>query len=280
MDGGLQTPTTLRPIRPLTLRDIDPGMAEAGAPEFLEVDPRELVVDDAYQRGLSERSITLIRTIVTVWDWRRFKPPIVSRRGEQLVVIDGQHTAIAAATHPQIHTIPVMVVAASDQAAEAQAFVGHNRDRVALTTCQIHFAALAAGDERARHIDAAARGAGVKILRLPPRGGVFKPGDCMAVAVIGRMVERHGSARAADMLRVLVEADLTPVSQDFIKAVEVLMTEAEYAGAVTPKSITAAIVAIGQEGARREAGVFAAAHDVPLWRGLVVVLFRRARRGR
>ncbi len=63
------------------------------------VKPSTLLVDERYQRGLSERSIKLIRKIVSEWDWRAFKPPVVVDVGAGLEVIDGQHTAIGAATH-------------------------------------------------------------------------------------------------------------------------------------------------------------------------------------
>jgi hypothetical protein len=39
---------------------------------------------------------------VANWDWRRFKPPVVARTATGLEVIDGQHTAIAAASHPDV----------------------------------------------------------------------------------------------------------------------------------------------------------------------------------
>lgn len=280
MDGGLQTPTTLRPVRPISLHGIEPRIADTSPPTLELVDPRELVVDDGYQRSISEKSINLIRRIVAEWDWRRFKPPITARRDGALMVIDGQHTAIAAASHPAVLRIPVMVVEADSMADQARAFVGHNRDRVALTPCQIYYAALAAGDKSAVDIAACCSGAGLRVLRTPPANGIYQPGDTVALAALGKLVERYTVEKAIELLKILTDAGLAPVSADFIKAVEVLMTDAEYSGSVTPRSITGAILALGQEGAVREAKVFAAAHDTPTWRGLVVVLFRRARRGR
>lgn len=87
-------------------------------------------------------------------------------------MIDGQHTAIAAASHPDIALIPVMVVEAVDQAERAGAFIGHNRDRLNITPMQMHYAAVAAGDEDALTVEQVCARAGVKILRLRADGGV------------------------------------------------------------------------------------------------------------
>ena len=61
-----------------------------------------------------------------------------------LKVIDGQHTAIACASHPSIELIPVMIVEAADTAVQAAAFVGQNTERLGVTALQIHRAAVVA----------------------------------------------------------------------------------------------------------------------------------------
>jgi hypothetical protein len=59
----------------------------------------------------------MIREIVRGWDWKKFKPPVAVEvsTGESsagLVVINGQHTAIAAVTRG-IPRIPVLIVEAA-----------------------------------------------------------------------------------------------------------------------------------------------------------------------
>ncbi|MFC6049665.1 hypothetical protein ACFPYM_17710, partial [Methylobacterium hispanicum] len=172
----------LRRIKPLNVASTDCGFVDTPMPVFELVDPRDLWVDERYQRGLSERSFSLIRRILRIFDWRRFKPPVVTRTPEgHLHVIDGQHTAISAASHPKVLRIPVMVVEAADMASRAQAFIGHNKDRVAVTPMQIFHASLAAGDQEAAVVARTVAKAGARILRCPPRNGAYEVGDIVSV---------------------------------------------------------------------------------------------------
>lgn len=269
-----------RPVKPLNLVHITPGISPCEPPAFEWVDPLTLVVDEAYQRQLSERSLDLIRKIIGNWDWRRFKPPVVTRCELGLVVIDGQHTAIAAATHPEIGQIPVMVVETGSAAEQARAFVGHNRDRLGITQMQVHFAAVAAGDEDALTIDQVCQRAGVRLLRMTPGNGAWKPCDTIAVHGIGALINRRGAQKARIILQVLAEARCAPVTAGQIKAVEMLLHDPEYRDHVVAADITSALLALGVGEAEREAKVFAAAHSVPAWRALGIILYRKARRGR
>lgn len=166
------TEATLRPIQKMQLPGIEPAKLGKVEPVFERAKPETLHVDETYQRNLSERSVTLIRRIVANWDWARFKPPVVVRApGKKFHVIDGQHTAIAAASHPEIDSIPVMVVDAPNVEDRARAFIGHNRDRITVTPNQLYIAAVAAGDPDAVTVQQVCERAGVRILRLPPGGG-------------------------------------------------------------------------------------------------------------
>lgn len=268
-----------RQVNAMPVPGVDPGTAPTEPPMFEWVAPGDLLVDETYQRNLSERSVALIRKIVRQWDWRRFKPPVVARSPYGLEVIDGQHTAIAAASHPSIERIPVMVVSAAEQSERAAAFVGHNRDRIALTSTQMHAAAVAAGDEDALTIAQVCQRAGVIVLKNPPGNGAFRPRETLAVASLRALINRRGAMKARQVLEVLAKAECAPVSASGIKAVEMLLFDKEYAGHVGADDLTTAIRGLGAA-AEHEAKVFAAAHSVPLWRALGIVLFRRARRGR
>ena len=268
-----------RKIAAMKVPGVEPAPTVSDTPTFEWIDPALLLVDETYQRNLSERSIKLIRKIVGNWDWSRFKPPVCVRNGDDIEVIDGQHTAIAAATHPAIDKIPVMIVGAHDQAARASAFVGHNRDRIALTATQMHAAAVAAGDEDAVTVAQVCGRAGVVMLKNPPGNGAFKPGETLAVASIRSLISRRGAMRAREVLQVLTEARCAPISAAGIKAVEMLLHDQEYAGQVQAADLSSTILELGPA-ADQEAKVFAAAHSVPLWKALGIVLYRRSRRGR
>lgn len=243
------------------------------------VPPTTLSVDDRYQRGLSERSIKLIRKIVSEWSWTAFKPPVVVEVDGRLDVIDGQHTAIAAVTHGGIETIPVLVVQAASQETRASAFVRHNRDRIQVTATQLHNAMVAAGDEDAMTVFQVCERAGVKILRNPPQMGKFKPGETLAVSTINSLVNRRHAAGARKVLDVCAATNAAPVTAHMIKAVEVLMFSKEYQADIDPSRISEIIVAKGVA-LDSEAHRFSAERKVPFWRAYASVIFmnRRARR--
>lgn len=267
----------LRPIRPIGLSGLEPAMAVVATPVFEWADPSTLLVDEAYQRNLSERSIKLIRKIIENWDWRRFKPPVCARTSRGLEVIDGQHTSVAAASHPAIDQIPIMVVEAADLADRASAFMGHNRDRLNITKMQLHYAAAAAGDEDAQTIDQVCARAGVRMLKCTPANGVFKPGDTIAVAAIGQLISKRMPVRARQVLEILVQAGCAPVSAGQIKAVDLLLHDPEYAGEMVADDLVSVIVKLGSM-ADRDAAVFAATHKVPQWKALAITYFRKGRR--
>lgn len=268
-----------RPVRPLNMSGVEPAGDTAGRPEFRWVSPEMLVVDESYQRNLSERSISLIRKIVADWDWRRFKPPVVVDTGDRLEVIDGQHTAIAAASHGGVPEIPVMVVEAAERAARAKAFIGHNRDRITVTATQLHVAAVAAGDEDAVTLQQVCDRAGIRVLRVPPGAAAFKPCDTMAVGAIMSLINRRGAMRARQMLDVLAKARMAPIPAAGVRAVEMLLCDPEYSDDITAEDLTSTIMAMGPQ-AERDAKVFASAHSVPLWRALAITWFKGRPRGR
>lgn len=223
----------LRSIVPLSvgsLRGVEPSKVGRKLPKFEWVDPRKLCVEDAYQRDLGgETNTRLIRRIVGAFSWARFKPPVCVRlpdSGNVLVCIDGQHTATAAATHPDVDKIPVMVVQAEDVAARAHAFVGHNRDRIGLTPLAIHRAEVAAGDANAEAIQRACRKAGASIARKPiNRESKENIGATMALGTIKGILKKDGEAVLARVFGVLVEASRFPLLAPEIAAVAEIARE-------------------------------------------------------
>jgi hypothetical protein len=259
--------------------DIVPGAVTTREPVFEKISPAALFVDESYQRNLSERSVRLIRKIVARWDWRTFMPPVVVKVADDYHVIDGQHTAIAALTHPAIKEIPVMVVEADALADQARTFLGRNRDRITVTPCQLHAAAVIAGDEDALTVHQVCGRAGLRILKHPPGAGQFKAGDTLAVSTVSALVNRRGAMRARKILQVVGDARIAPVPAALIKAVEHLMTHADTAGQIDPGDLTTVIRA-GHGVIEAEAKVFAATHGVALWKGAAATLLKRCKRGR
>jgi hypothetical protein len=196
---------TIRQIRPLNMRGVEPAVIDSAKPTFDWVEPGTLFVEETYQRGIAENSLTMIRKIVARWNWAHIKPPVcVMDAKGRLVVIDGQHTAIAAISHGTIPKIPVMIVQADSMQARAAAFISQNRDRIALTAAHIHYAALAAGDEIAVAVDEACRKAGASIIKHP-RGakGIYKPGETFGIGILTRIVKMRGAFHGSKVLKVL-----------------------------------------------------------------------------
>lgn len=268
-----------RQIAALHFPDIVPAAITTEPPEMRLVAPALLSVDEKYQRGLSERSVKLIRKIVSEWDWRAFKPPVVVEVDGGLQVIDGQHTAIGAVTHGGIAEIPVLIVKAAEQEARASAFVRHNRDRITVTPTQLHNAMVAAGDEDAVTVAQVCGRAGVTILRNPPAMGKYRPGDTLAVTTIRALVNRRHAKGAREVLEICVKAGMAPVSSAAIKAVEHLLFAPEYKGDIEAERIVLVLSAhastLDQEAAR-----FAAERKVPLWRALASVIYMNRRKTR
>tara|TARA_R110002012_G_scaffold315261_2_gene528923 strand:- start:10681 stop:11499 length:819 start_codon:yes stop_codon:yes gene_type:complete len=270
---------TLRAVQPLDLPDVPRAEIDPTLPEVRLVDPATLLVDDNYQRNLSDRSIRLIRKIVAEWSWLALKPPSVSEVDGQLHVVDGQHTAIGAVTHGGIPLIPVIVTKGRTQEERASGFVRHNRDRIQVTPTQLHMAMVAAGDEDALTIAQVCARAGVKILKNPPPFAKFKPGDTMAITTIAAMVNRRHAAGARKVLDVCVQGGAAPVSAVLIRAVEHLLFSKEYKDEIEPSRIATLLTAIPEQ-IESEAKRFATERKVPLWRATASVIFMNRRKAR
>jgi hypothetical protein len=266
---------SLRPIGAIELNETTPGGAPEERPGFDWIDPRTLLVDESYQRALSKRSLELIRRIVGAWDWRKFKPPIVAETPAGLVVIDGQHTAIAAASHPSVELIPIMLVKAAEVADQAMAFVGQNRDRLYLSPAQVHKAAVTAGEPEAAAIETICARVGVKILQGPP-GRPFEAGETLAAASLLALYQHRGGELLETMLRILASAEATPIRATHLKALELLLTEPEYRDSLEPDDLAATFVRMGPK-LERDAGVLAATHRLRQWRALAITLYRNTR---
>ncbi len=269
----------LRTVTALNLPDVKRCEIDNEPPSLRLVHPASLCIDESYQRGLSERSIRLIRKIVSEWSWTAFKPPVVVDVDGHLEVIDGQHTAIAAVTHGGIENLPVLIVKADSHETRASAFVRHNRDRIQVTATQLHNAMVAAGDEDALTVAQVCERAGIKILRNPPPMAKFKPGETLAVSTIKSLVSRRHAAGARKVLDVCKATGAAPVPAHMIKAVEHLLFQKEYEGSIDGERIGLVINAKG-ETLDKEAQRFAMERKIPFWRAYASVIFMNRRKPR
>ena len=269
--------STLRPVQPLDHPVADMAPWATSEPIIEWMAPADLLIEGAYQRDLSPKSLDLIRRIVAGWDWRRFKPPIVAWTERGFEIIDGQHTAIAAATRPDIEKIPVLVVEAADVQDRAVAFVGHNQDRLPITAIQMHRAKIAAGDPDALTAQQVLDRAGAVLVvgAYGQRG--WKPGETIAITTVDALCRRRGAKRAREVLDVLVKSKVAPISAAGIKATDMLMNRPEYAEA----DIDHLHTAIQQSGdVENQAKLDAKTHGIPVWEAMGRIWFRKCRKKR
>lgn len=101
----------------------------------------------------------------------------------------------------------------------------------------------------------------------------------VAVQSIEALVARRGPVLARQVLEVIANAERGPITAPQIKAVELLLSEPDYADHINPEDLTVATVDLLYT-AEDEAKLFAVTHKVPLWRALAVAWFRKCRKRR
>ena len=267
---------TKRPIAPLSLPGVIPEPPLGGRPELTWMPPTDILVQERYQRSLSEGSRRLITSIVRGWDWRRYRPAICAYTDDGIEAIDGQHSLIAAATLG-IPEVPVIVVEAAAIESRAELFVAVNADRLALTEAQLHAAKVLSGDPEAVRISTMCKIFGIRLLRVPPPRGAYKPRDSMAFRTIASLLRRYEQADVERILAAIAETDAAPISAVLLKAAEHLLTNPEFASEVDPGLITAAAASLPEFG-DAEAKLFAATHCVPMWRAFASVWFKASKK--
>lgn len=264
----------MRKIEPLQLDGLKPNHIESSKPKVILIDPRNLRVDERYQRDLSKRSRRLIGKMVAGWDWMAFKPPIVAATDQEGIydVVDGQHTSIAAATHPEVGMIPALLIHPEDLAGRAMSFVKHNRDRIAVSKVDEFLALVAAGDEHATDVKNCCDRHGISVYRVRP--AKWEVGDTLAVTIVSDLVRRRYPVGAGRVFSTLVKAELAPIGAEHLRAAERLLFDADYKGEVTEQQITTALGRKELDETMRLARKFAAEHKESIWRALASVIFR------
>lgn len=218
-----------RPVLAIALPSgITPKPIVEPSPQIMSVDPRSLLIEGAYQRDLSGRSIKLIRKIVANWDWVKFKPPVCAKTPDGLFVIDGQHTAIAAATHPEILEIPVIIAEARNVEQRAAAFVSHNRERLTMTPAQIFYGDLAAGDLVAKRIMQVCAKTGATVPRLQVARSYAQPGQIAAIGELRSAGKQLPPTTFERLLRIAVLSKAAPITKAVLRSLREIMTDDGY----------------------------------------------------
>jgi len=245
-------------------------------PRIMRIHPSELWVDGLYQRDLSRKSLKLIEKLVREWNWSRFSIPVVTNVDGAWHVIDGQHTAIAALSHGGIGEIEVMVVESSAIGERADAFLGHNRDRIAVTNGELFFAAAASGDDDVNTALTVCKRAGATVLRNPSPGRPFRSGEIIAVAALMKLIKRRSAMQARLVIECLVKAGLAPMSAEMINAVDAVLHEPMY-GDVEVDGVLDALSRYGNV-IPTKAVELSLARKLPKARALAVVIYQHTKK--
>jgi len=233
-------------------------------PEWAWIKPTDLWVDETYQRDLKRNSYVLLAQMRKSFRWNRMKPPVCIRAPEGLHVIDGQHTAIVAATLG-LPEIPVFIVEADALDERARAFVSHNTNRVVVHPLDIFRALVASGDEDALTCQQVMDRAKVR-LRMISTTTTLAEGDTMAIGTVRNLVRKRGALRARQVLQTLVEAKRAPITAPEITAVDFLLCS--YTPTIDREDLVLVIRSSGDEGLMAAQGHAKVARTA-LWRVLV-----------
>ena len=174
-----------------------------GRPARLEwLNVKQLVIDPEYQRDISSLGRSKVRKIAAAFNWSMFTPVIVAAAGgDKYAIVDGQHRATAAALCG-IEKVPCAIIEARP-GEQAAAFKAINGNVTKLSSMQLHYASLAAGDDQARKTNAVCKAAGVTILRYPKDLRSIAVGETMAVVIIGRVILRYGDEAVISALKAI-----------------------------------------------------------------------------
>jgi hypothetical protein len=217
----------VRAVKPVKIHGLLPAVVTSDYPECILVDPTSLSIEGSYQRDLSAKSLKLIRKIVNEWNWAKFKPPICAKGDDGLFVIDGQHTAIAAATHPGVHRIPIMVVARKQESHRASAFVSQNNDRVAMSPLQLFHARVTARDETCVSVFKEVLVAGMDIPKSPPQKGSAKPGQIVSINQILAEYKSLKKESFISLMECLSATKFAPINSTIIRSAGICVRRAD-----------------------------------------------------
>lgn len=209
-----------------SMRGVDVLPIEGEPPSLEWAKPGDLFVEEEYQRDVAESGTSLIRKIAGAFSWYCLKPPICfvsEEHGGVKVIVDGQHTAIGAATRG-VPEIPILLFTGAGAEVRARSFVAHNQNRVALTMLAVFHAQLAHNEPLAAEMKRVCDAAGVKILTKAINLSEQRPvGETMAIGAIRTILKKHGPEKLQRVMMVLVGANRGPIKAQEITGVSIVL---------------------------------------------------------
>ncbi len=221
-----------------------PAAEGLALPDLLWIDTDNLLLDPSYQRGISRIGQRTIKKIIGQFDWMKFGALIVAKSGTDFAVIDGQHRAIAA-IHLQLPKVPALV-GSSDHIAQADAFVGINKNRTRVGPLDEYRAALVAGAPDALAVQSILDRLGIQ---LEAETGEIRPGRTRAITTLLTLTKNMGADRLEHVLEMLT--DTHPDTRNLLSASNVTGVAEAYRRAaragIDPASLKPALAMIDFE---------------------------------
>ncbi|MHB2265836.1 DUF6551 family protein [Aliihoeflea sp. PC F10.4] len=178
------------------MNEINREIGERPSLEWVSVEAID--VDGNYQRELKSR---LVDKILRSFSWAKFGSIVLSRQDDgRYSVVEGQHRWKAASLHPDIDTVPAVIVSHDDVAGEAASFLAINRDRMAVSSVEQYWAGLTAGDPNILVISSVLKSAGCDVV---PEQGHYRPNLTNSISAIDRCIKRYGDAATKRALLVV-----------------------------------------------------------------------------
>lgn len=216
----------LRKVAPLKGLDVVPNKIGQERPQSIMVKPSDLWVDGRYQRDIGVSSLNLIHSIVSDFAWHKFKPPVLTRDTKgRLIVIDGQHTAIACSMHPEIDEIPAVLVDAQGTQDQAESFIGLNTNRITVHPLDLFRASLVAGDEQNIEMKRIMDEVGISLPRTSAWIGrdEDKENKTQSVNTLKSAFIKLGPAKFTVLVEKLAACKFAPLRAEHIKAFHDIM---------------------------------------------------------
>ncbi|KQS74055.1 hypothetical protein ASG25_21525 [Rhizobium sp. Leaf384] len=171
-------------------------------PVLMWVQVDKIRVDHNYQREIKPNRVSQILRDFT---WAHFQPVMLAEQADgTYTVFDGQHRVAAARAHPRIDRVPASVVRVEGSKNEADAFLGVNINRTAVTTVEKFWAGIEAGNADMIRIKTALEKAGCEVIQAT---GVRPAANrTAAVSAVQRAIRTYGDAAVVSACKTLVAA--------------------------------------------------------------------------
>lgn len=171
-------------------------------PELMWVDVEQIRVDRNYQRDVKP---TRVAQILRDFTWAHFQPVSLAEQSDgTFTIFDGQHRVAAARAHPAITHVPAAVNRIESAREEAEAFLGVNVNRTAVSTVEKYHAGIEAGDADMMAVCAVLEEAGCEVIAAA--GVKPAPNKTNAVTAVQRAIKTYGDKAVTDACKTLVRA--------------------------------------------------------------------------